>query len=99
MLSHSRTLCLHDPHTFFDLSLLFLPIASHAGPPAKSPTSVITASVSLLSRLTIEPVTDIKQSEPLHLPGRVALDEHRVARMAPPLPGASLKSRHSSAPK
>ncbi|WP_077731969.1 efflux RND transporter periplasmic adaptor subunit [Methylocaldum sp. 14B] len=47
----------------------------------------VTAPSSLLQRLTIAPVAPKETAESLHLPARVALDEHRVARIGPSVSG------------
>jgi cobalt-zinc-cadmium efflux system membrane fusion protein len=47
----------------------------------------VKAPPSLLERLKIEPVTSTEIGETLHLPGRVTLNEHRVARVGPSVTG------------
>ncbi len=47
----------------------------------------VTASETLLQRLELEPVRAMQIAETLRLPGRVALDEHRVARIGPGVTG------------
>lgn len=47
----------------------------------------VTAPPSLLERLKIEPVTSMEIGETLHLPGRITLNEHRVARVGPSVTG------------
>ncbi|MGX2039078.1 efflux RND transporter periplasmic adaptor subunit [Methylocaldum sp. MU1018] len=47
----------------------------------------VTAPPSLLERLKIEPVASMEIGETLHLPGRVTLNEHRVARVGPSVTG------------
>lgn len=47
----------------------------------------VTAPPSLLERLKVEPVTSMEIGETLHLPGRITLNEHRVARVGPSVTG------------
>lgn len=47
----------------------------------------VTASSALVARLGIAPVTQDHFSDALRLPGRVALDEHRIARIGPSISG------------
>lgn len=47
----------------------------------------VQASPTLLKRLVIAPVREARRSETLRLPGRVALDEHHLARIGPSISG------------
>jgi len=55
--------------------------------PVSAPERFVTASETLLQRLQLEPVQRTRFAETLRLPGRVALDEHRVARIGPGVSG------------
>jgi cobalt-zinc-cadmium efflux system membrane fusion protein len=47
----------------------------------------VKAPLSLIERLKIEPVKLTEIGETLHLPGRITLNEHRVARVGPSVTG------------
>ncbi|BBA36520.1 secretion protein HlyD [Methylocaldum marinum] len=58
--------------------------------PEKAETTAeiaVTAPPSLLERLKVEPVTTMEIGETLHLPGRITMNEHRVARVGPSVTG------------
>lgn len=65
--------------------------AASAEPTQKSPSQPaefgVTASPALVERLVIAPVGQAHFADALRLPGRVALDEHRVARIGPSVSG------------
>lgn len=68
--------------------LLWSGLAGAESAPAEhSSDSFVTAPDSLLHRLELEPVKRTSVAETLRLPGRVALDEHRVARIGPGVSG------------
>lgn len=48
---------------------------------------VVQAPPALLKRLVIAPVREARLAESLRLPGRVALDEHHLARIGPSISG------------
>jgi len=57
----------------------------HAEEKVAGPSVQITPQ--LRERISIEPVESLQLSDTLRLPGRVALDEHRVARIGPSISG------------
>jgi cobalt-zinc-cadmium efflux system membrane fusion protein len=72
--------------------LAFVTAACGLWPLFQAPASTaaeytVEAPPSLLRRLKIEPVGKAQFAETLRLPGRVALDEHRVARIGPGISG------------
>ena len=67
------------------LILLWASLPSLAEEPAPVPSVQITPP--LRERISIEPVESVQISDTLRLPGRVALDEHRVARIGPSISG------------
>lgn len=69
--------------------VLILPSAWAEKTPAKTqPVELsVHAPPALVQRLAIEPVGKAHFSETLRLPGRVALDEHRLARIGPSISG------------
>ena len=74
--------------SFVLLLILALPPAwaDHATT-SKTPDLSVHAPPVLRARLTVAPVGKAQFSETLRLPGRVALDEHRVARIGPSISG------------
>lgn len=71
------------------LLALALPPAGAANntPLPQSAELSVQAPAALLERLAIAPVAKATFSETLRLPGRVALDEHRLARIGPSISG------------
>ncbi|SMF97020.1 membrane fusion protein, cobalt-zinc-cadmium efflux system [Methylomagnum ishizawai] len=55
--------------------------------PSQATELSVHAPPALLQKLVIEPVAEAHFTETLRLPGRVALDEHRVARIGPSISG------------
>jgi len=72
------------------LALILDPLSPWAGETAVLPASVelsVQAPPALLKKLVIAPVAEARFMETLRLPGRVALDEHRLARIGPSISG------------
>lgn len=61
--------------------------AGIAPAPSQATELSVHAPPALLQKLVIEPVSEAHFTETLRLPGRVALDEHRVARIGPSISG------------
>ena len=72
----------------YRLSILILLMASLAAPAEeKTAAPSVQITPSLRERISVEPVESVQISDTLRLPGRVALDEHRVARIGPSISG------------
>jgi cobalt-zinc-cadmium efflux system membrane fusion protein len=71
---------------FLALGLCLAPAVESRSEPPPSPLSV-EAPPALLQRLSVGPVNAGQFAETLELPGRVALDEHRLARIGPSISG------------
>lgn len=72
------------------LLALALPMAWADALPAPATASSslsVQAPPALLKKLAIAPIAETRFAETLRLPGRVALDEHRVARIGPSVSG------------
>jgi cobalt-zinc-cadmium efflux system membrane fusion protein len=69
------------------LLALALPMAWADALPAPAANLSVLAPPALLKKLVVIPVAQARFAETLRLPGRVALDEHRVARIGPSVSG------------
>ncbi len=70
------------------LALVFFPAWAGESPaPPISTELSVQAPPSLLKKLAIAPVADARFADTLRLPGRVALNEHRLARIGPSISG------------
>jgi membrane fusion protein, heavy metal efflux system len=72
-------------HRFLALLLALATPAIDADEPKPNPSVQVTPALS--ARISIEPVEFTQNTDTLRLPGRVALDEHRVARIGPSISG------------
>ncbi len=75
----------HSMHRLPALLLALTWVTAFAGDPASTASVQITPE--LRARITVEPVEMTQYGDVLRLPGRVTLDEHRVARIGPSISG------------
>ena len=69
------------------LPLLLALAAGAAQADAPKSTASVQITPALRSRIALAPVTAREHTDAIRLPGRVALDEHRVARIGPVMTG------------